>query len=579
METHDRPSSLLSQGKTSRLLQVVAFSSCVTATVLALVTVVAATVGAEHQSTSGIATPAASMNITAICRPTPYPRACETALSSPDARSVAGDPFTASVRFAISQAASALALVRNLSAPAPPQSGLHDCVLLLDISLDQLRDALAGATADPEGATTWLSAALTNQDTCNDSLAVVPASAGREAVRRQVGALAEFISTALALHVGKVRVRGRRSGAVPGAAPAPSPNGNTFPSWVSEDDRRLLESPATTVVTPDAVVALDGSGTHRSIGEAIADVTAATGRHAGRAVVRKVIHVKAGRYVETVTISKDQTHMMLVGDGMGKTIIVGSKSVADGYTIFSSATVAAMGPDFIAKGLSIINSAGPGKGQAVALSVGGDRSVVYQCSIEGYQNTLFTQFNRQFYGENDIFGTVDLIFGNAAVVFQRCNIHPRKPNPGLVDVITAQGRADMNQNTGISIQFCRITGAADLGSTPVYLGRPRRKYARTVVMESFLDGSIAPAGWKRADESPWVKPYYGEFVNIGPGAATNGRVTLLGVHRSMTTLEAVAFTVKFLIQGDSWLPSTGVNYTSGLIFALQDCVTCMNQSK
>ncbi|KAL6643585.1 hypothetical protein ACP70R_018351 [Stipagrostis hirtigluma subsp. patula] len=563
METHNRPSSLLSQGKTSRLRPVVARSSCAIATALALVTVLAATVGAEHESTARVATPAASMNITAICRPTPYPVACETALSSPDARSAAGDPFTASLQFAISRAASALALVKNLSSPAPPRSGLHDCVELLDISLDLLRDALAGAAADPDGATTWLSAALTSQDTCNDSLAVVPASAGREAVRRQVGALAEFISTALALHVGKVR--GGRS-----AAPAPSPNRNTFPSWVSEDDRRLLESPATSVVTPDAVVALDGSGTHRSIGEAIADVTAATSRHGSRAVVRTVIHVKAGRYVETVSISKNQAHVMLVGDGMGKTIIVGSKSVADGYTIFSSATVAAMGPDFIAKGLSIINSAGPGMGQALALAVGGDRSVVYQCSIEGYQNTLFTQFNRQFYGENDIFGTVDFIFGNAAVVFQRCNIHPRKPNPGLVDVITAQGRADMNQNTGISIQFCRITGAADLGSTPVYLGRPRRKYARTVVMESFLDGSIAPAGWKRSDDAPGVKPYYGEFVNIGPGAATNGRVTWLGVHRSMITLEAVAFTVKFLIQGDSWLPKTGVNYTSGLIFALQD---------
>ncbi|KAL6643586.1 hypothetical protein ACP70R_018352 [Stipagrostis hirtigluma subsp. patula] len=565
VETYDSPSTPQSHEKRNRL-PAVALPWCAIATALALAMVAAGTIGAEHETTSRGTTSAApapspsTTNITAICRPTPYLSACGLALSSPDARSATGDPFTVSVRFAISRATSALALAKNLSAPAPPRSGLHDCVLLLDISLDQLRDALTGATADPDGSTTWLSAALTNQDTCNDSLAAVPASAGREAVRRQVGALAEFISTALALHVSNVRGGGSA------AVQAPSPNGNTFPSWLSEDDMRHLESPATSVVTPDAVVALDGSGTHRSIGEAIADVTA-TGRDGGRAVARNVIHLKAGRYVESVSISKDQTDVMLVGDGKGKTIIVGSKSVADAYSTFATATVTSMGPGFIAKGLSIINSAGPDKGQAVALVVGGDRSVVYQCSIEGYQDTLFTQSNRQFYAENDIFGTVDFIFGNAAVVFQRCNIHPRKRNPGQVDVITAQGRDDMNQNTGISIQFCRITGAADLGGTLVYLGRPWRKYARTVVMESFLDGSIAPAGWTRfSDDTPWVKPYYGEFVNIGPGAATNGRVTLLGVHRSMATLEALVFTVKLLLQGDSWLPDTGVNYTSGLIY-------------
>lgn len=45
---------------------------------------------------------------------------------------------------------------------------------------------------------------------------------------------------------------------------------------------------------------------------------------------------------------------------------------------------AAMGSGFIAKGLRIVNSAGPGKGQAVALRVGGDLSVVYNCGIDAY---------------------------------------------------------------------------------------------------------------------------------------------------------------------------------------------------
>jgi len=77
---------------------------------------------------------------------------------------------------------------------------MHDCAELLDISLAQLRDALAGFAADAAGATTWLSAALTNQGTCDDSLAAAtPAPAGRDAVRKQVVSLARFIRTALAL--------------------------------------------------------------------------------------------------------------------------------------------------------------------------------------------------------------------------------------------------------------------------------------------------------------------------------------------------------------------------------------------
>ncbi|CAD6242056.1 unnamed protein product [Miscanthus lutarioriparius] len=434
------------------------------ATALSLATVEPVTSGKgdEAAAVSRIAatSPVSTTNVTSLCRSTPYPRACETALTSAEARS-ARDPFAASVQFAMARATTACALARNLSAsaaapaPVPAPSAMHDCALLLGISLAQLSDALAGSAADADGATTWLSAALTNQGTCRNSLAAVPLPddpAGNEAVRRQVAALARFISRCTS-------------------------------------GRRLLESPspATTkdddiVVTPDAVVALDGSGTHTSINEAIAAVTAEVGteasggRGAGVSTRRKVIHVKAGRYEESVSISYQQANVMLVGDGEGKTIIDGDRSVDGGYTTWSSATVAAMGAGFIpiAKGVSILNSAGPGQGQAVALLVSGDRSVVYQCEVKGHQDTLFAHSNRQFYADTDVSGTVDFIFGNAAAVLQRCDIQARRPRPGQQDVVTAQGRADPNQNTGFSIHRCRVTGAPDLEETPVYLGRPRR---------------------------------------------------------------------------------------------------------
>lgn len=226
---------------------------------------------------------------------------------------------------------------------------------------------------------------------------------------------------------------------------------------------------------------------------------------------------------------------------------------------------AAMGAGFVAKGLTIINNSGPNKHQAVALRVGADRSVIYQCSIQGYQDTLYTHSNRQFYSEDDIYGTVDFIFGNSAVVFQNCYIQPLKPGGGQKNSITAQGRLDPNQNTGISIQKCRIIGASDLDGSRTYLGRPWHRYSRTVVMETYMDDSINPAGWE-----PWSGSfalstlYYGEYANTGPGASTSGRVSWPGVHSSLSDHEASKFTVAEFIFGDSWLPGTGVSYNAGL---------------
>jgi pectin methylesterase-like acyl-CoA thioesterase len=52
-----------------------------------------------------------------------------------------------------------------------------------------------------------------------------------------------------------------------------------------------------------------------------------------------VIHVKAGRYEESVTISSKQKNVMLMGEGKGKSVIVGHKSAGEGYTTYASATV------------------------------------------------------------------------------------------------------------------------------------------------------------------------------------------------------------------------------------------------
>lgn len=218
--------------------------------------------------------------------------------------------------------------------------------------------------------------------------------------------------------------------------------------------------------------------------------------------------------------------------------------------------------------MTIRNTAGAANHQAVALRSGSDLSVFYRCSFEGYQDTLYVYSDRQFYRECNIYGTVDFIFGNAAVVLQNCNIYARYP-PNKTNTITAQGRTDPNQNTGISIHDCTVTAASDLksvqSSVKTYLGRPWKQYSRTVFMKTYLDTLINSAGWLEWDGSfALTTLYYGEYQNTGPGSSTASRVTWSGVHPAMTATDASKFTVANFIAGESWLPASTVPYASGL---------------
>lgn len=215
------------------------------------------------------------------------------------------------------------------------------------------------------------------------------------------------------------------------------------------------------------------------------------------------------------------------------------------------------------------NWAGPAKHQAVALRVGADHAVVYRCNVIGYQDTLYVHSNRQFFRECDIYGTVDFIFGNAAVVFQNCSIYARKPMDAQKNTITAQNRKDPNQNTGISIHACRLYPTSDLqpvkGSFPTYLGRPWKLYSRTVYLLTYMGDHIHPRGWLEWNATFALDTlYYGEYMNFGPGSAVAQRVKWPGYRVITSTAEASKFTVAQFIYGSSWLPSTGVAFLAGL---------------
>ncbi|KAG4173749.1 hypothetical protein ERO13_A11G079800v2 [Gossypium hirsutum] len=485
------------------------------------------------------------------CRKTPNPQPCEYFLSHDPKKTPIKDEFQffkISTHLALERAARAESNTHSLGTKCRNErekAAWSDCVNLYELTILRLNKTVdSGTNLNKDDAQTWLSTALTNLETCRTGF--MELGVPDYLLPMMSNNVSQLISNTLALNKAPYKEPTYKDG---------------FPTWVKPGDRKLLQS-SSPASTANIVVAQDGSGNYKTIKDAISAASKRSGSG------RYVIYVKAGTYKENVEIGSKLKNIMMVGDGIGKTIITGSKSVGGGSTTFNSATVAVVGDGFIARGITFRNTAGPTNHQAVALRSGSDLSVFYKCSFEGYQDTLYVHSERQFYRECDIYGTVDWIFGNAAVVFQNCNIYARNP-PNKTNTVTAQGRTDPNQNTGIIIHNSRVTAASDLkpvqSSVKTYLGRPWKQYSRTVFMKTYLDSLINPAGWMEWDGDFALKTlYYAEYMNTGPGSSTSNRVKWGGYHVLKSASEVSKFTVGNFLAGNSWLPSTGVPFTSGL---------------
>ncbi|XP_074311012.1 pectinesterase-like [Silene latifolia] len=442
-----------------------------------------------------------------------------------------------------------------------------DCLELMDLSRDRLENSIKTLATNymydydiNNDIKTWLSGVLTNHVTCLDQMEDNNNSHLLLGIESIIEDLILRSRALLAIHT---KVSSTKSNNVKENLAKKMMKKGFYPSWVSKSDRKLLGVSGGNVKNKaDLVVAKDGSGNFTTVGDALAAAP-------DRANKRYIIYVKQGVYEENVEVGKKKKNVMLVGDGMGLTIITGSQNVVDGNTTFKSATLAAVGDGFILQDIRIQNTAGPEKHQAVALRVGADHSVINRCYIDAFQDTLYTHSLRQFYTDSSITGTVDFIFGNAAVVFQNCQLIARKPMTSQKNMVTAQGRTDPNQNTGTSIQYCDIVPSEDLTPVatqfPTFLGRPWKEYSRTVVLQSNIRGHVDPTGW-----FPWdgdfalSSLYYGEYMNYGPGSDTSKRVNWTGYHVITDPIEAKQFTVGEFIQGQEWLDATGVNFDDGL---------------
>ena len=290
-------------------------------------------------------------------------------------------------------------------------------------------------------------------------------------------------------------------------------------------------------------VSLEREGAYRSISAALE----AAERCVPDATVPVRVLVAPGEYRERVEIRRP--HVTLEGETADSVRIVGGLgakmpsedgSGQDGRLgTFRTYTVLVDADDVTLAGLTIENNAGDGRevGQAIALYADGDRLVVDACCIKGHQDTLFLgplppreakpggfigpkQFaprrvGRQYFRRCRIEGDVDFIFGGACAYFEGCEIRSLNRNMDVNGYVTAASTPE-GEPYGFVFHGCSFTAAQDVAPDSVYLGRPWREWAQTVLIDCWLGQHIKREGWW-----DWAKPAAHERAHYA-GASLHG---------------------------------------------------------
>ena len=270
------------------------------------------------------------------------------------------------------------------------------------------------------------------------------------------------------------------------------------------------------------------SGSYLTVGAALAaaceqvpdasrpvEVRIAPGEYRERVEIRRPNVTLAGETAESVRIVYGLGAFMESGDGSG---VDGKLGTFRTYTMLVDAA------DVTLRNLTIENDAGDGRevGQGLALYADGDRLVVDSCRLLGHQDTLFCgplpprevkpggfigpkQFaprvvGRQYFRRCLIAGDVDFIFGGGRSYFEGCEVRSLNRDMDVNGYVTAASTPE-GEPCGLVFHGCSFTAEAGVADDTVYLGRPWREFAQTVLLDCWLGAHIKAEGWW-----DWNKP-------------------------------------------------------------------------
>lgn len=175
---------------------------------------------------------------------------------------------------------------------------------------------------------------------------------------------------------------------------------------------------------------------------------------------------------------------------------------------------------------------------------------LYGCQVTGNQDTFDTNAGTSVFAYNTLVeGSIDFIWGAGSAYFLNSTIVPNTKG----GYIAAMKRASSTTAGGLVFDQCTVAATSGVAAGSVFLGRPYNEYSRVAYINTYLDGSVSPAGW-----SVWSKTdprtdaiLFGEYHNSGPGAATSGRASF---SKQLSDADAAQFQLErfFSSQGTSW---------------------------
>jgi len=304
------------------------------------------------------------------------------------------------------------------------------------------------------------------------------------------------------------------------------------------------------------VVAQDGSGDYKTVQEAFDAVPKLK-------MDRTVIFVKKGVYKEVVTLEADKNNVTLIGEDVDKVILTYDNYSSKinpitnkGYGTGGSSSCFIVGTGFYAKNITFENASGP-VGQALAISIQGDKAVFNNCKFLGFQDTLYGADGRQYFKDCYIEGSTDFIFGSSTAFFDNCQLHTKGGS-----AITAASTKEY-VNFGYVFYNCKITGT---GKSITKLGRPWRPYAAVAFINTEMSDAIKPAGWdnwgKITNEST---ARYSEYNSLGTGAYPSERVVWM---KYLTPEQAKLYTVENVLKTTYANPSVIDNWDPNKVIKL-----------
>lgn len=235
---------------------------------------------------------------------------------------------------------------QDLMSSPQEKNAYEDCVLMLDQTLYQLGLAIDDLLLNKSPSSysygnlkTLLSAAMTNENTCIDGFSDLEEflsysnskSQSQKGLKKYFQTLltptSRMISDCLALIKYMENTETGTGTGLTGSK-------RSLRDWknMNNVDEKMVERIGWIVPKPNVTVSLDGSGDYTHINEAIEMApNGSTNTY--------VIKINSGIYEENVIVPRKKIRLTLIGSGMKKTIIKGSRNFVDGYSTFASATL------------------------------------------------------------------------------------------------------------------------------------------------------------------------------------------------------------------------------------------------